>query len=649
MNSFCFWCAIAILWLGALPLSAQIDFTRYFDESALPIVDTRDHLDATFKWNMPGNIQIHLNEGINYLKEENQDLAVANLSEVLKLDSTSWVSYYYRGICHKNLGDLVSAREDFLQSLHFNDEHAATYVELGELFQINGLLSKAIELYQKAITLDPKLVEAYYGLGCVTLVKGDYRRGLKYFEQCNEVDPKFPQAYMMQGILKFRDRKKDNQSIALFNKATEADSSYALTYLWRGLALIALDKPVEALKDWSTLVRLDPGNHVYVLLRGCLYIEMGDFDNAFNDLRKTIRAKAVDDDRFTAQQSILDKQIDLQYAANYLITNGYGLNEEAFGFLKKGFCLILSGRYKPAIEELKKAEKVEVSATVYFIHALALEHFGDHYSALNYYNKALALDDDIFDAHKKRGVYRAELKQWKGAYEDFEDMLRLQPNTPVAYRIRGLVRSSEGDFKGAIADLNKFMKVDSTDYEVIRTRSVCYAKVGDEHAANEDLRKLMKLESGWELYETVAGNYLILRDTISAIEVWREFAAEKPGIFIPYAELAKIFVSQKKWDSASINIEKAMPMIVREAMPKKHSELLCLKGLIDFENARYREAIVEFSFALKIDGDNQEAKYHRALAHEKVGETKKAMADFKALKNANYRDAQRHFEALSSQ
>ena len=72
--------------------------------------------------------------------------------------------------------------------------------------------------------------------------------------------------------------------------------------------------------------------------------------------------------------------------------------------------------------------------------------------ALTYYDKALTLDDDIFDAHKKRSVYRIELKDWRGANRDFEDMFRLQPKSPVTYRLRGFARSHEGNYKGAIDD-----------------------------------------------------------------------------------------------------------------------------------------------------------------------------------------------------
>ena len=46
---------------------------------------------------MAGNIQVFMNEGINYLKEGNPELAITNFDEVIKLDSLSWIAFYYRG------------------------------------------------------------------------------------------------------------------------------------------------------------------------------------------------------------------------------------------------------------------------------------------------------------------------------------------------------------------------------------------------------------------------------------------------------------------------------------------------------------------------------------------------------------------------
>ena len=637
-----------IAFCSTLSLYSQVDFTRYIDESSVPLLDLQDHLDPPFNWNMPGNVQVYLNEGINFLKEDNLPLAISNLDEAIKLDS-SWIAFYYRGIAHKNMMDLALAEKDLAIAKRIKPDQAEIYIELGEVFHGRNEFGKATAAYEKAIELDPQQVYAYYNLAGLNIEKGETKKGLRYYQRCNEIAPRFPQAYMMQGLLKFRNSKKDYTSIALFDQAIAADSAYALTYFWRGLTYINLGKLQNALENWNILLKLQPENFVYTLMRGCLYIELEDFDNAFNDLRKALKARAVDEERFKAAQTILDKQIDLQYAANYLISNGYGLDEKAFGYLKKGFCLILAGKKKEAIEEFKNAEQIQPSATVYFLEALGYEHSGDHNTALHYYDLALTLDNDIFDAHKKRSIYRSELKDWKGAEADFNEMFRLQPNSPTVYRLRGLARSHEKNYQGAIGDLTTFLKTDSADYEVIRTRSVCLLMVGNDRAANDDMRKLLHLGAGFDLFERVANNYLILSDTVSAIDVWRDFADSRPRVYIPYMELAKIYVHQHNWDSAKVNLKRLQPWIEPEHMGKKYAEILYLEGVVQYEEAFYEEAINHFSKAIKYDEKNLNARYYRAKAYGKTQQIKKALSDLKVLKGVQYKDAETLYSALSDQ
>ncbi len=635
------------IWSVAVPLYGQIDFSRYFDENSVPLLDPNDHLDPPFKWDMPGNIQVYLNEGINYLKEQNPELAITNFDEALERDSLLWIAYYYRGICNKNLFNLRTAERDFLTSLRINSKLPETYVELGEIYHLEEQFNRATAQYEHALEIDPQFVHAYYNLGSISLQKGDVRKGLKYYQKCSAINPKFPKPYMMQGIMRFKARKKDNESIPFFDQAIKADSTYALPYFWRGLAWISLERPQDALGDWNTLIRLEPENYVYALLRACLYIELGDYDNAFNDLRKAIRTTAVDDERFTGNQTILDKRIDLQYAANYLITNGFGLDEKSFGFLKKGFCLLLAGRLKEALVEIKNAEQIEPSATVYFLEALTYEHAGDHSSAFQYYNKTLRLDNDNFDAHKKRSVYRVELKDWKGANDDFKEMFRLQPNSPATYRLRGLAKSNQHDYRGAVEDLNHFIKTDSSDYESLRTRSVCLDLIGDKGGANEDLRRLIRFEDGWRLYEQVADNYLNLKDTTNAIEVWQEYADLRPGLPGPHMALARIYIQQKKWDSVKIEINKLLPLINADYASTEYAEVIYWDGLVDYENSSYERAIDKFSKSLKANVNNLSAKYFRAKAYEKTGQVKRALNEFKELSSAGYMDSDSLYRAVS--
>lgn len=635
--------------LAALCVSGQIDFSRYFDNNSLPFLNTDDHLDVGFKWDMKGTLQVQINEGLNNLEEGNIPLAKSNFDEAIKLDSTLWLSYYYRGVCHKKLKAFISAEKDLRACIQLQPKQAEPYLELGEIYHWHSRFIGARDMYAKAIDADPTLVHAYYNLANLELVTGDEHKASKLYQKCNDINPRFPDAYTALGILKFKVKRNDNQAIEFFNRAIGADSTFAQAYFWRGLAYSGLNQLEKCLKDWSKVIALNPGNAFILTMRGCLLMEMNQYDYAFADMRKALMSQEVDENRFVSGQTRLDKQIDLQSLANYLLRNGYGLKDESFALIKKSFCLMVAKNEEAALQVASQAELLEPSSTIYYTRAVIYEHLRKHDSAFYDYGKALRYDKDIFDAHKKRGIYWYELKNYPKSYEHFNAMFRLQPESPVAYRLRGLVRSNEGDFKGAIDDLAKFLKTDSTDDEALRTSAVSKIKLGNNRGANEDLRKILYFDTeNWTMYEDVAINYLTLGDTAKAITILELYAHNHGHALFPHVEIARIHIARKQWAEAKARIETTRRIPPLLFSIRQSCELYYFRGFIHFQEAEYDKAIEQFNSSLNIVTNYQEANYYRALAYHKKGELRKALNDLKPLKAAKYKDAEALYEAWSA-
>jgi hypothetical protein len=87
---------VALLLASALQVQAQTDMltdaldnfatSRFWQYEDIPII-----------WNMKGKLQADINEGLNALIEGNANVAEYNFSNALKVDSTLWQVYYYRG------------------------------------------------------------------------------------------------------------------------------------------------------------------------------------------------------------------------------------------------------------------------------------------------------------------------------------------------------------------------------------------------------------------------------------------------------------------------------------------------------------------------------------------------------------------------
>lgn len=600
-----------------------------------------DHLEVEVSWKMPGNVQVFMNEGLNSLEEGDLSLSITNFDKVIKLDSSQWTAYYYRGVANKKTFQFDKAEQDFTQAIRLNPLIPETYLELGEIYHYQEFYNKAETVYKKAIDVKPTFVYAYFNLGNLYAIGNDLRKAQRQYQRCNEIDPTFPDAYLMLGILKFYVKKDDDHSIEFFDKAIKVDSAFSQAFFWRGLANLSLNKPDRTVADWNTLVKYNPGNSFYTLIRGFLYIELNDFDKAFVDLRKGLQSVSVNEDKFKGAQTAIDKRIDLHAAADYLIATGYGLGDEAFQNLKKGFCLLLSERRDQAIESLQTSIKIQQSAVAHYLLGVTYEHMGKHNFAYQEYTIALAMDDDIFDAHKKRSVYRSELKDWSGANEDFNAMFRLRPESPVTYRLRGLAKSNQADYEGAINDLAKFIETDSSDFESLRTRSVCYSLLKKNRKANDDLRRILRIrKKDGQLYDDVAKNYLTLNDTASAVSVLQDFADAMPTIFVPFFLLSEIYINQHQWEKAKAEIDLLLPLLHPTLATDKYSQAVFWQGLIEFENKRYENAIFKCTEALEHNKKNLDARYIRAKAYQQSGEVKKAASDFKDLSKEGFKDAQ---------
>ncbi|MCL5992296.1 MAG: tetratricopeptide repeat protein, partial [Bacteroidetes bacterium] len=79
----------------------------------------------------------------------------------------------------------------------------------------------------------------------------------------------------------------------------------------------------------------------------------------------------------------------------------------------------LLSQYYTVIEYLKKGN--------------AKINSGDYRGAIQDYNKALELNPNSDDAYNNRGVAKNELGDFRGAIQDFNKALELNPNFPKVY------------------------------------------------------------------------------------------------------------------------------------------------------------------------------------------------------------------------
>lgn len=630
--------------LGLLFLSdkiiAQINFSNYFQSQYKPTVNLHDYLDASFKWDFDGKMQTLVNSGITELSEKRYAKAIAALTEAINTQPKFWLSYYYRGVAYKVSGNFAKATDDFQSASILSAGRAEISIELGEIFQHRRQLEEAQKEYNKAKDFNSLNAEAYYGLGNIAFLKLEKNRASRLYNQCLEANPKFAGAYTMLGLLKLSDNRKAEESLTLFDKALEVDQHCQEALFWRALTYLELDQTEKSIESWNTLIRINPDNNFFILLRGFLYNELKNYDKAFIDFKNSLLNTEVDENNFNLGQTVLNKKIDLQSAAVYLMRNVFGLEDEVATPLKMGFCHILASDLPQAIHDLKVSIQHQPTASAHWLKALSHEYLQQYDSSYVDYDKTLKLDNDIFDAHKKRAIYRSDRKDWKGAVRDFMDMERLQPESIVTWRLRGQLKYNQKDYYGSLLDFTRYLKKDSFNIEVLNTRAQAHMQVKNYTHARNDYRKIITLDSSQtEPREQFYYLSLMLNDTTSAWNALEQYGLDFRGRTFTFLRKAEILIARKQWVNAQ-EITIAYRKNIFFTDPIADVYMTFLEGRIFAGRDQTKEAIQSFSKAIKKGTEHDyrilEAWYERGFLYWKTGELKKAVKDFEVLKTEGY-------------
>jgi tetratricopeptide (TPR) repeat protein len=646
MNSVRLTILLAIAWVP-LDLFGQIDLQKYFTGDVIPAIQPAEYQDIEIVWNMPGTTQAFLNTGITELKENNYRIAVTNFNSVLRLDRASEPAFYYRAVAYKSMLNFDSAAIDFTRAFKLNKSWQSAE-QLGEIYVLLGDILKADEWFQKASKINPQAVLPHYHLAVLQFKKGYIAEAMTLFDKCHQIDPKFAPAFVMQGlVVQHINNGKLNNSLPYFSSAIAADSTSKLGLFWRGVTYGTMDKPEQGLADFDKLVSLNPGIPFFLLLRGFFNIELYRYDFAFNDFRKAILSTASHEDAFKGGQTLLDKQLDIQYAMSYAVRFSYGLDPDALKHFRKGFCLLLADRKSEALTSFRYAEVLEPSAPVYFMKAVTLEHFGNHTEALSYYTKALKLDNDIFDAHKKRAIYLTELKDYAGALNDFKEMIRLEPNLAQTYRLRGFTRMHQSDFNGAIEDLSRYCKADSMDGEVWANIAYAHEQLQNFSEAGKNYLISARIGKKPEYYSLAFSAFIKTRDTSQLLGAYEIYAKEFPFEADPIHKKARIYIAQRDWKKAKSEVEKALVMTEGSYYGQNFTSISqMLKGLLSLEQKNIKEALTWIIKAKKTDPSNLEADYIYAKALSIQGDVGKAVEIFEQLRTKNYPGAEDEYQML---
>lgn len=177
---------------------------------------------------------------------------------------------------------------------------------------------KAIKDCDKAVELDPKLVEAYeFRAECYTALhdktenEKHARKAIADYDSLLDLDPPSDQAadYLRKrGLLKMKLEDYDG-AVKDFQTSGKVKRNEPRTYEYLAQAFLAKDDRERALKAYGWAIHYEPRNTALFKARAAIYRQMNDFDNAIKDLMEVVRIQP-DNDAYIALGEICEAKGD---------------------------------------------------------------------------------------------------------------------------------------------------------------------------------------------------------------------------------------------------------------------------------------------------------------------------------------------------
>lgn len=312
--------------------------------------------------------------------------------------------------------------------------------------------SSAINLLEKAIEIDPKLIYAYYWLANSYKKFNKDKQAFEIINKVIEENPDSANAYLIRGDY-YKGLNDKEKAIKEYGKAVIVQPTYTKSYVYRGNLYLKKGEKDKAFRDFNKAISIAPKDAYLHEQRGNAYFDLEEYDKAYNDHKKAV---SLDSNLIISKWN--------SKANDIFSFPGISLQEMRKSWLKFDSIAIDINPKHPdfyisrgdSYFELKKIDKA----------------FKDYEIAFENYAVAIKKSTkskiQVAYAYSHRARQYARLKKNDEAFKDFNKAISLDPVS--GYYHQGNFYFNSGYYDKAFEDHKKSIESDSS----LAHKPLCY-------------------------------------------------------------------------------------------------------------------------------------------------------------------------------
>jgi tetratricopeptide (TPR) repeat protein len=215
------------------------------------------------------------------------DEVIRLLNEVLRVEPNGADVYYYVGEAYRFKRDPGSAANAYSNALGVNPNFGAAYVGLARARLLGDPNANVLSILDEGIRLDPNFGEAYLERAAVKLRENDIQGALSDLASADKILPNSPLVFFQLAQARLKEGDID-LALTAAKRANELDVTMLPTYLLLGRLYREAGNDTDAGRALEIYLKYEPDDTEANLLLGYLYYDNENYQEAINAMNRVI-------------------------------------------------------------------------------------------------------------------------------------------------------------------------------------------------------------------------------------------------------------------------------------------------------------------------------------------------------------------------
>jgi tetratricopeptide (TPR) repeat protein len=332
----------------------------------------------------------------------------------------------------------------------------AAHLDLGEVYLKLKDPREAFQAYTRAVSANPENLKAQLKLGQMLLLGRQTEEAKKKADLILSKTPDDVEALSLLSGVQVQQRDLDG-AVRTLEKAASLDPNHFNTHLSLGRLLLLKGEQAKAEEAYLKAIALDPASGVPYIELSRIYAGKGEWDKAEAELKRMIQAAGSNYETLQVLALFYESSRKHDQAEQtYLKAVQVAPQGDVAPLMNLAAFYARMKSYDRALEAMHKAAEIKKDDPNVLINMAELQFdFNKVKDAEATVDKVLEKEKGHVDANLLKGRIFLTRKDFAGALERFDVVVRESPRNPTAYYLRGLSHIGKGDPKLGQQDLLK--------------------------------------------------------------------------------------------------------------------------------------------------------------------------------------------------